>query len=188
MRSTSNTARAALILSLSLLALVGVGVHAPRALAESALPVSAAPLETPKGPVLLTVTGKLGVTDAGGAASFDAAMLAALPRTSFETTTIWTHGVQSFSGVELRTLLDRLGITDGTLKITAINDYSVQIPVSEITAGGALLADMRDGKPMTVRNKGPLWLVYPYDSAPEFRNEIAYSRSVWQIDRIEALP
>ncbi|PYF12778.1 hypothetical protein C8J30_101159 [Rhodobacter viridis] len=188
MRSTTKTAMAAVILSLSLLAAAGFTLHAQGALAESPAPVAAAPLDAPTGTVMLTVTGKIGVTNAEGAAKFDATMLAALPRTNFETSTIWTEGVQAFSGIELRALLDRLGVTDGTLKITAINDYSVQIPVSDIAAGGALLADHRDGKLMTVRDKGPLWLVYPYDSASEFRNEVVYSRSVWQVDRIEVQP
>ena len=190
MRSTTRAAPAALILSLFLLAVAGPALHAPGAWAEPvpATAVTVTTLAAPTEKVVLTVTGRIGVTNAPGAARFDAAMLAALPRHSFRTSTIWTGGVETFSGVELQTLLDRLGVSDGTLKITAINDYSVQIPVAEVQAGGALLADLRDGKPMAVRDKGPIWLVYPYDSDAEFRNEVIYSRSVWQVDRVEVLP
>ncbi len=37
---------------------------------------------------------------------------------------------------------------------------------------------------MSVREKGPLWIVYPYSSSPEFQNEVIYSRSIWQLNRI----
>lgn len=196
MRIFTKTAKAVPILSRSLLVAAGLALAAHPALAERASPSapSAARTALPAlaGPVLLTVTGRIagaeGTGDSPGVAKFDAARLAALPRREFATSTIWTEGVQSFSGVELRSLIDHLGVTGGTLKITAVNDYSIQIPVSEVAAGGALLADLRDGKPMTVRDKGPLWLVYPYDSASEFRNEVVYSRSVWQVDRIEVMP
>jgi hypothetical protein len=44
-----------------------------------------------------------------------------------------------------------------------------------------------DGKTMSVRDKGPLWIIYPYDSSADYRTEVVYSRSIWQLDRIEAV-
>ena len=40
---------------------------------------------------------------------------------------------------------------------------------------------------MTLRDKGPLWLVYPYDADTAYQSEVIYARSVWQLDRIEVL-
>ena len=37
---------------------------------------------------------------------------------------------------------------------------------------------------MPVREKGPLFIVYPYDSAPEIRHQKYYSRSAWQVARM----
>ena len=37
---------------------------------------------------------------------------------------------------------------------------------------------------MSVREKGPLWVIYPFDSDPEYQTEVIYSRSIWQLDRI----
>ena len=34
---------------------------------------------------------------------------------------------------------------------------------------------------MPVRDKGPLFVVYPYDSDPELRSQKFYSRSAWQV-------
>jgi len=35
-----------------------------------------------------------------------------------------------------------------------------------------------------LREKGPLWVIYPYDSDAKFRTEVIYSRSIWQLDRL----
>ncbi len=42
-------------------------------------------------------------------------------------------------------------------------------------------------QPMSVRDKGPLFLVYPFDLNPELYNEKYFSRSVWQIKEIEVI-
>lgn len=110
--------------------------------------------------------------------------LQALPASTIETTTLWTPGQQVFSGVWLATLLDHHGIESGTLELVAVNDYRVKIPVRDIHPGGALLAYERNGQVMSLRNKGPLWLVYDWDGNPDFRSETYYARSIWQLDRI----
>jgi hypothetical protein len=38
---------------------------------------------------------------------------------------------------------------------------------------------------MSVRDKGPLWLIYPYDSKAEYQSETIYSRSIWQLVKID---
>jgi len=39
----------------------------------------------------------------------------------------------------------------------------------------------RDGVDMPVSDKGPLFIVYPYDSEPELKSQLFYSRSAWQV-------
>ena len=82
-------------------------------------------------------------------------------------------------------LMAALGAEGGTLRLTAINDYAVEIPMADAVPGAALLAYELDGQPMSVRQKGPVWLVYPYDSDGKWRTESVYARSVWQLNRIE---
>lgn len=110
--------------------------------------------------------------------------LRALPRSEFTTRTHWTPDAQRFAGLRLHALLRHLGISGGVLHLRAANDYRVTIPVDEVRPDGALLAYERNGKPMTRRQKGPLWLVFDYDSSPDFRTETVYARSIWQLDRI----
>jgi hypothetical protein len=38
---------------------------------------------------------------------------------------------------------------------------------------------------MPVRDRGPLFAVYPFDALPELRNAVYYSRSAWQLRSIE---
>jgi hypothetical protein len=47
-----------------------------------------------------------------------------------------------------------------------------------------LLATKRDGNYMPVRDKGPLFIVYNYDSNGELQHQRFYSRSVWQVARM----
>jgi hypothetical protein len=108
-----------------------------------------------------------------------------LPRSAFRTSTIWTAGRARFVGVRLHDLLAHLGVDSGRATLRAANGYTAEIPVAEVRPDGALLAFERDGARMTLRDKGPVWLLYPFDSAPRFRTELHYARSVWQLDRIE---
>ena len=100
------------------------------------------------------------------------------------TSTIWTKGVHEFSGVPLQSLLQHLEVTGTTIEAIALNDYSVAIPVSDAEAGGPIVAFAIDGQPIPRREKGPLWIIYPFDQSPEFRTETIYSRSIWQLNRL----
>ena len=142
-------------------------------------------LTTPQGDVILTVSGEILKTNVAETFAFDREMLMALPATTFETSTIWTDGVHSFTGVSLVDLANTLGVEDGQLLATAINDYTVEIPFADAVEGGPIIAYLMDGAEMSVRDKGPLWVIYPYDSDADYRTEVIYSRSIWQLDRVE---
>jgi hypothetical protein len=146
--------------------------HAIAILAFAVTPLWAEDLAAPNGDVILT---------------FDLEMLEALAATTIETSTIWTDGVHSFQGVSLAVLSERLGISGTNLRALAVNDYAVEIPLSDAVENGPIIAYKMDGKTMSVRDKGPLWIIYPYDSSADYRTEVVYSRSIWQLDRIEAV-
>jgi len=154
------------------------------ALALTPFSVAAQSLDTPTGEVLLTVSGDIAITNGEGVALFDRDMLAALSPVTFTTSTIWTDGAQEFTGVPLNALLEVLQIGEATLNATAINDYAVEIPTSDAVEGGPIIAYLNNGEPMSIRDKGPLWVVYPYDSNDDYQTETIYSRSIWQLDRI----
>ena len=41
-----------------------------------------------------------------------------------------------------------------------------------------------NGKAMDVRNKGPIWIIYPIDEFPELKTEEISGRSIWQLDKL----
>lgn len=135
------------------------------------------------GDAVLTVSGDL-VASETTSVQYSVEDLQAFGRVTFSTTTPWTEGVQTFEGVPVSRLLDDLALKSGVLEATAVNDYAVSIPVADALQDGPIIAYLRNGAPMSVRDKGPLWIVYPYDSDASFRTELVYSRSIWQLDRI----
>lgn len=139
------------------------------------------------GPTLLTITGLDPGAHPGGELAFDLTMLKALPQATIKTSSIWTEGLHSFSGVPMAALADYLHIGDATVRLHAINDYSVEMPLDETEDNAPVLAYEMDGAPMPVRDKGPIWIIYPYDAGAEYRSDTIYSRSVWQLDRIDVL-
>ena len=147
--------------------------------------VSAASLPDPADKPILTVTGKISVTNKDGAAQFDRAMLEALGETSFSTSTPWYDGPRKFEGVPLAKLLDAVGASGDHIIATALNDYSTDIPVEDARKFGVILALKRDGGYMPVSDKGPIFIVYPFDSNPELKAQVYYKRSAWQVARIE---
>lgn len=139
------------------------------------------------GEVILTVSGAVDAPAEGDAWTFDLETLQTMPSDSFATTTIWTEGEQTFEGVPLAALLDHVGAADGTLQAIALNDYAVQIPTGDAVENGPIIAYLRDGSEMSVRDKGPLWIIYPFDDNEEYQSEDYYTRSIWQLDRIEVI-
>lgn len=153
-------------------------IMAGAATAQTAVPAA------PTGEVVLTVDGTVTNTNAEDTAIFDLDGLMAMPPVSFSTTTIWTEGTPAFTGVPLKALLDAVGAKGTEIAATALNDYTVTIPVESITDDAPIVAYHIDGEAFSRRDKGPLWIVYPYDSDPAFQNELIYGRSIWQLNRL----
>jgi hypothetical protein len=59
------------------------------------------------------------------------------------------------------------------------------MPAADALADGPLLATLANGEPMSVRDKGPVWMLFPYDDVAAYRTEQTYARSIWQLNRIE---
>jgi len=147
---------------------------------------AAAALEPPASKVVLTLTGKVASHNGpDGTAVFDIGLLERLPRHSFMTKTPWYAKPRKFSGVLLRDLLEAVGSAPARLNATALNDYRVEIPAEDIAHGYAMIAFLLDDQPMSVRDKGPLVIIYPFDDKPELRNAVHYSRAIWQLRSLD---
>lgn len=142
-------------------------------------------LASPAGEPVLTVTGQIDNRNSGDAAVFDLAMLEAMDPVTVTTSTIWTDGVQEFRGVPLVRLMQEVGAHGGMIAASALNDYTVQIPMEDAVEGGAVLAFEANGEELSVRDKGPLWVIYPYDANKDYQSEVIYSRSIWQVAKLD---
>lgn len=141
-------------------------------------------LPAPTGRPILEIGGAIERTNAPGKALFDLAMLESLGLRELATTTPWTRGEQRFSGIDPRALLDAVGARGSVLEAEALDGYRVAVPISDFERFPMLLATRRDGRPMPVRERGPLWLVYPWSSHPEAAEQPYRGRAIWQLRSI----
>ncbi|KRE07145.1 hypothetical protein ASE63_23145 [Bosea sp. Root381] len=155
------------------------------ATAMLAVPASAAEFARPAGPILLSLTGKIGAMNSDKAALFDEGMLSSLPRHQIVTSSPWTEGIKRFEGFRLKDLLDKVSPAGSILRAEGINGYRIDIPISDAEEFGVLIASRMDGKPLLRRDKGPLWIVYPRDAVAALQIDRYDSRWVWQLDKIE---
>jgi hypothetical protein len=145
---------------------------------------ASAEFDAPTGDVLLTVSGAIRATNVDDTLQLDQALLESLPQTEFSTSTTWTTGITTFKGVLMKDLVAAIGATGGTITLRAVNDYAISMPLTDLDEDAPLLAFLVDGKTMSLRDKGPIWMVYPYDKEDKFRTEEVFSRSIWQLTEI----
>jgi hypothetical protein len=140
---------------------------------------------SPKGPVVLTVSGKINASVSSQVVTFDMAMLQAMPQKTWTTRTPWDVHQVTFSGPLLRDVLAAVKASGSELRAVALNDYRVRIPVSDAEQFDVVVALRMNGKPIPVRTKGPLFIVYPFDANPVLQAKLYYERAIWQLKAIE---
>jgi hypothetical protein len=111
-------------------------------------------------------------------------MLEGLGTAQITTGTPWNTGQVHFEGVPLESLMQVVGAKGSTVTAYALNDFTTKIPVSDFARFHPILAIKRDGQYMPVRDKGPLFIIYPFDSDPELKQQVYYNRSAWQVARL----
>jgi hypothetical protein len=81
-------------------------------------------------------------------------------------------------------LMKLVGATGERVMVVALNDYTTEIPMEDFGKFNVILAIKRNGEYMPVRDKGPLFVIYPYDSSPDLKTQTYYARSAWQVAKI----
>ena len=142
-------------------------------------------LDAPKGKIVLSMSGQITQMNSAELANFDMNMLAALPQHTFTTTTPWFSGPREFSGPLLRDVLAAVGAKGKTLSAVALNNFKIDIPANDAKQFQVIVARLMDGKPMPIRERGPLFIVYPYDTDIQLQSVRYYNRSAWQLRSID---
>lgn len=145
------------------------------------------PQEEPTGPVILEVSGAIGSENGGSVARYDLAMLDRLEQGVIRTVTPWTEGLQTFEGPLGTALLSDVGATGNTIRAIALNDYTVTIPIADFEDYGVIFATRLEGSVMSVRDRGPIWVIYPWTDRPELKEDVFFARSIWQLRSIEVV-
>lgn len=141
-------------------------------------------IPSPTGDIILTVSGGIAHTNSGDTAQFDREMLEAMGLVDVVTATPWHDGRVTFSGVPLGEVLQTVGAEGETITAIALNDYEVEIPLSDAEDTGVILALKLGGEDLSVRDKGPIFVVYPYDSSDTLNSQTYFARSAWQVSRL----
>ena len=115
------------------------------------------------------------------ASEWDMSGLKALPQRSFTTHTPWYQQPVTFTGPLVRDVLNASKVSGVTITAMALDEYKSRIPLSDVNKFDVILAHSINGEPMNPKNKGPLFIVYPFDSKKQLQSVLYYQRSVWQL-------
>lgn len=149
-----------------------------------------AAIHIPKGckqDVFLTISGKIGRTTKSPSNAYEMSEgeFLALPTSTVTTSTPWTPK-SDFSGPLLSKVLSDVDAKGKKLRFVALDDFSVEVDSDYLEKYGTILATSKNGARLTIRDFGPVFVMYPRDS---FREELdtpaAASYLVWQLCGIE---
>jgi hypothetical protein len=88
-------------------------------------------------------------------------------------------------GPLVRDLLKLAGASGVSAFGLALDTYEVEIPFKDFEEFDVIAAIEVDGKEISVRHKGPAWIVYPTGDHPELRKSAIYeARSIWQLKQL----
>ena len=130
----------------------------------------------------LMITGK--ITSQQGAIYFSPGDMAASTPVEVITDSPWTTGKTRFRGVLLRDILDKVEADGTILKASAIDGYTVEIPISDAEDFEVIIAYKMDGEWLEDEVYAPFWIIYPYDTDKELAQEKYYGRSIWQLTKL----
>lgn len=147
--------------------------------------LAAGPSVAAEDSVILTISGAIGTTNQDGKFILDRHALESMPTTVVKTETPWTKGMVTFEGVSLKALLDLVAAKGTVIHAIALNDYVVDVPVEDAANPKVIVAYRMNGETMRVRDKGPLWLIYPMSEEPDLRTEATHNKMIWQIKQFD---
>ena len=114
--------------------------------------------------------------------------LLAMEQFTVRTENEFVDGMAEFTGPLARDVIALLNATDiETLKLTAVNDYAVDVPMSDILDYDVIFAMTQNGTRFSIRDKGPVWVIYPMSDNVELKDRVYNDRLIWQLVKVDAL-
>ncbi|MCG9640602.1 hypothetical protein L1D22_11945 [Vibrio sp. Isolate34] len=113
---------------------------------------------------------------------FSREQLLSLPQQEISTTLPWVDGESVYSGVTLLAVLESMDLpVSAQVTFVALNDYKVVVPKEGFYDYQPIIAIKQNGEFMSVRDKGPYWLIYPLSTRPDIDNTDFHAKMIWQI-------
>lgn len=137
--------------------------------------------------VFLTISGRIGKTTNKSDNSYQMSEeeFLALPVSTVTTSTPWTPK-SDFVGPLLGKILEEVQAKGSKLRLVALDDFSAEVDSDNLGKYGTILATSKDGVRLTVRDFGPIFVMFPRDSfKKELDTPIGASQMVWQLCGIE---
>lgn len=99
----------------------------------------------------------------------------------------FVDGMGEFSGPLARDVIALMGDDLETVILTAVNDYAVPVPVADFIEYDVIFALSRNGENFSIRDKGPIWVIYPMSDHEELQDRVYNDRLIWQLVKVNAL-
>jgi hypothetical protein len=143
-------------------------------------------IPAPQDTVILTVSGKIGAMNQDDTIVMDQQTVAAVGVVEYEVHDPFENRPIIYRGVLMSELLKVWQVADDVTvaRITALNDYQIDVPVEDFYQYPVLFAMQADGVAMTPDYRGPAMLVYPLD---DFAFDLMTNKRswIWQIKTVE---
>lgn len=142
-------------------------------------------LQSPIGDVLLEVSGSLSFTNTHHGMQFDREMLLSFRQVKIITSSPWESGINTYVGPKVSDIFERVGASGSEVRVTALNGYKVTISEKDIRQYDFIIALSKNGEKLTVRERGPLFLIYSFDDHPDaFLEHYLNRKTVWQVSEL----
>ncbi|MDM0108462.1 molybdopterin-dependent oxidoreductase [Variovorax sp. J22R24] len=116
-----------------------------------------------------------------GGIAISEAQLLSLPVHAITTATDWTPRSR-FDGPLLSDVLALAKVRGKSVRLFALDNYSITIPWSDMDRYGIILAHSQNGERLSKRKFGPLFLMYPRDQyASVLDTPTGTEKFIWQV-------
>lgn len=104
---------------------------------------------------------------------------------SISTNTPWHDDIAKYTGILIQNFLEQYENGEfSEISISAMNGYTVDADIRTFVNAGAMLVWLMNDAPISVHNKGPIVVIFPWSQNGSLREDIFTSLAVWHVNSI----
>jgi hypothetical protein len=117
-------------------------------------------------------------------AQFTLEQLLQLPQHEIRTNLPWADTAHTYKGPYLEDVLALANVSGHWITMYALDRYQIDYNFDRIKKYKPILALTVDRKRLTIRTKGPIWVILPMDDYAELDAAVYHDYMVWQLVKI----